>query len=75
MPKKKPDSVNRVGRPVTLTEDMSTIRVRASQRVMLNAMKKSPGDAHHKILSRVMKYYFKKHPKAKERIRKALEDQ
>jgi len=62
----------KVGRPKTNTEKMTTIRVRESQRVLLNAMRKTEDDSHHKILGRVLKFYFKHHPKTKKKVRNIL---
>jgi len=63
---------NKVGRPKTNEEKMSSIRVRESQRVIFNAMKRESNDPHHKILGRVLKFYFKHHPKRKKQIREIL---
>ena len=62
----------RVGRPKTLTEKMTTIRCRESQRVLLNAMRQDETEPHHKVLSRVLTFFFKKHPKTKKKIRAKL---
>jgi hypothetical protein len=59
------------GRPKTLNEKMTTMRVRESQRVLLNAMRKE-NEPHHKILSRLLTFYFDHKPKLKKRVKRAL---
>jgi hypothetical protein len=62
----------KVGRPRSNKEQMSTIRVRESQRVLLGAMQKFDTEPHHKILSRVLTFYFEHHPVTKKAVRRRL---
>ena len=62
------------GRPRKLTEDMSTIRVRVSQRQMLSAMRTSRTEPLHQVLSKVLKEYLKTRPVLRNLLKRRIED-
>lgn len=62
------------GRPKSLTEKMTTIRVRESQAQLLSALRQSKGEPHHQVLLRVLKAYLDKRPVLRAAIKRRLHE-
>lgn len=64
----------RTGRPVKVHEKMSSIRVRDSQRAILEVIRDMEGGSNHEVLTRVLRFYLSHHRDVLAEARRVLRE-
>ena len=62
----------RTGRPRKNLEKMSSVRVRDSQRALLEVIREVEGGSNHEVLTRIIKFYLNRHADLRKRVANKL---